>query len=397
MRPWERKFGTDTPTLSAKKVTQTLRNKIDTLVESEERARRNELRLRLALDAAEMICFEWDIVADSIRRFDPHTLEISLVQGQFNSFGAVKDAVHPEDRERFCSDIQRAMTNSDGHFESQIRVIQKDGSVSWFQERGKVEFDQNGRPVRLIGVAHDISLQKSFEHAQITASRRKDEFLATLAHELRNPLAAIRNGVHVLRHRELIPDRRNLRPLSIVERQIEHLIHLVDDLLEVSRITTGKIELKRSRVDLADVLRHAAEMAQPAIERGGHKLQILSPPSAILLDGDRVRLAQVFTNLLCNAGKYTEYGGRIWIAAERRHDQAIVTVRDTGVGIAPEMLPHVFDLFVQVERTVGRAHGGLGIGLTLVKKLVELHGGTIEARSEGMGYGSEFIIRLPIC
>lgn len=379
-------------------MTETFRNKIEKLIESEEKARKNELRLRLALDAAGMICFEWDIVENTVRRFDPVTLDISSIEGEFNSFGAVKDAVHPEDRERFCADIHRALTCPDGHFESQVRVLQKDGSVSWFEERGKVELDHQGRPVRLIGVAHDITVQKSAEHALKAAGRLKDEFLATLAHELRNPLAAIRNGVHVLRHRDPVNvnERRSLRPLSIIERQVEHLVHLVDDLLEVSRITTGKIALRRSRIDLAEVLHHAVEMAQPAIDRGGHELQMSCPADTLFLHGDTVRLAQVFANLLSNAAKYTNRGGKIWIAAERRHEDAVVTVRDTGVGISPEMLPRVFDLFVQVERTAGHAHGGLGIGLTLVRNLVELHGGAVEAHSKGVGHGSEFIVRLPI-
>jgi CheY-like chemotaxis protein len=231
----------------------------------------------------------------------------------------------------------------------------------------------------------------------IEADRRKDEFIAMLAHELRNPLAAIRNAVHLLRHdaAATVKDHRDVTLLSMVDRQVQHLIRLIDDLLEVSRVSRGKIELKKQHVELADILRHAIDTARPRVDGGGHDLQVALPAEPLMLDADPVRLAQVFTNLLDNAAKYTAHGGAIWLAAERSGDEAVVTVRDSGAGIPAEMLPRVFDLFAQVDSAPGRAEGGLGIGLALAKSLLQLHGGTVEAESDGLGRGSTFVVRLP--
>jgi CheY-like chemotaxis protein/two-component sensor histidine kinase len=181
-----------------------------------------------------------------------------------------------------------------------------------------------------------------------------------------------------------------------MERQVNHIVRLVDDLLEVSRITTGKIELRREPVEIASVVRTAIEASRPLIEGGGHHLAIVIPPEPITLDADPVRLAQVIANLLNNAAKYTDAGGQIWLTVRRDGDAVVVSVRDTGSGIPREMLPRVFDLFTQVDRRSNRAQGGLGIGLTLVKSLIELHGGTVRAHSEGLGRGSEFVARLPV-
>jgi signal transduction histidine kinase len=227
------------------------------------------------------------------------------------------------------------------------------------------------------------------------ADRRKDEFLATLAHELRNPLAPIRNGMHVLRlAKGAGPDVPDM--LRTMEDQVTHLVRLVDDLLEISRITQGKVELRKSRIDLNKILEGAVATSRPAVEAGRHQLTIDAPPDPLTLHADPTRVTQIFSNLLNNAARYTNEGGRIEMHARRDGDEAVVTVRDTGVGIPSEMLSRVFDLFTQVDNTLVRAHSGLGIGLTLVKNFVELHGGRIEARSHGPGQGSEFIVRLPL-
>ncbi len=233
------------------------------------------------------------------------------------------------------------------------------------------------------------------EHALLEADKRKDEFLATLAHELRNPLAPIRTGLFVLKRRGS-EGPEALRVQEMMERQVDHIVRLVDDLLEVSRIRSGKIVLKTERVDLRDLIDQAVEASQQLLESNGVALNVVRSEEPLLVDGDPVRLVQVFANLLSNAAKYTPAGGSATMAARQAGNQAEVTVSDTGVGIPADMLAHVFDLFAQVNRTLGRSKGGLGIGLALVRKLMRLHGGSVEAKSEGPGKGSTFIVRLPL-
>ena len=223
--------------------------------------------------------------------------------------------------------------------------------------------------------------------------RRKDEFLATLAHELRNPLAPIRNALQIM---HLTPDDKPSREQArrMMERQLGQMVRLIDDLLDVSRITRGKLELRKERVELAAVIGTAIDTSRPLVEDAGHELDVSLPTDPVYLDADPVRLAQVFSNLLNNAAKYTERGGRIWLAVERRDGEVRISVRDTGVGIPAESLTSIFEMFNQVDRSLEKSHGGLGIGLTLVKRLVEMHGGSVEARSDGPGKGAEFIVRL---
>lgn len=227
------------------------------------------------------------------------------------------------------------------------------------------------------------------------ADRRKDEFLATLAHELRNPLAPLKNALELMKaadgDREQIDQAR-----SAMERQVGQMVRLVDDLLDVSRISRDKLVLRSERVELAEVLRHALETCRPLVESAGHELSVTLPSEPIYLDADAARLAQVFGNLLNNACKYTEPRGHISLSVERCGPDVFVAIKDTGVGIPPEMLAAVFDLFTQVDRSLERAAGGLGIGLSLVKRLVEMHGGRVSARSEGHGRGSEFVVSLPV-
>jgi signal transduction histidine kinase len=227
------------------------------------------------------------------------------------------------------------------------------------------------------------------------ADRHKDEFLAMLAHELRNPLAPIRNAVRVLRVRGSTEPSVQ-RSWDIIERQVACLARLIEDLLDISRISRGKLELRKERVELADVLGTAIESSRPLIEQHGHELSVTLPPEPMYLEADAVRLAQVFMNLLNNAAKYTEQGGRIWLTAETNGNQALVRVKDTGIGIPPENLAHLFEMYYQIEHARERSAGGLGIGLTLVRRLVEMHSGTVEARSEGAGKGTEFVVHMPL-
>ncbi|WP_437933312.1 GAF domain-containing protein [Sorangium sp. So ce341] len=258
------------------------------------------------------------------------------------------------------------------------------------------EFTESDEAI-LVQLAHIASV--AIENAQLydqlrDQDRRKDEFLATLAHELRNPLAPIRTGLEILKVAGSADQARKI--LDMMDRQVGHMVRMVDDLLDVSRITRGKVELRKERIDLRAVLNSALETSRPLIEAAAHELTVRLPPAPLRLDADPTRLAQVFANLLNNAAKYTPSGGSIRLAAQRDGAAVVVRVADNGVGIPADMLSNVFDMFTQVGRSIDRAQGGLGIGLTLVKRLVELHGGSIHAESDGAGRGSTFTIRLPL-
>ena len=227
------------------------------------------------------------------------------------------------------------------------------------------------------------------------ANRRKDEFLAMLAHELRNPLAPIRNCVHILRMNGA-DATANEHVCEMLDRQVGHMVRLVDDLLEISRITHGQIELQKERLALADVVRNAVEISTPLLEAGHHRFDITLPDEPIFIEADAVRITQVFANLINNAAKYTPEEGQISLIAEREDGYAAIKVRDNGIGIPADMLPRIFDLFIQVDQRENRFPGGLGIGLTLVERLVQLHDGNISASSSGSGCGSEFAVRLPL-
>jgi PAS domain S-box-containing protein len=256
------------------------------------------------------------------------------------------------------------------------------------------EFGPGGEVVSVLGVTRDRTAERIAEEALRDANRRKDEFLATLAHELRNPLAPVRNGLQALR---LAPAGSDMavRVRDMMERQLQHMVRLIDDLLDVSRISSGKLELRRERVLVQSVVESAVEASRPLIEQGRYELRLRLPEGALFLDADPTRLAQVVSNLLNNSAKYTQDGGRIELSAEPSGTQLIIQVTDNGAGIPRDMLPKVFDLFTQVGHTLDRAQGGLGIGLSLARRLVEMHGGTIEAESPGPGHGSTFTLRLP--
>jgi CheY-like chemotaxis protein len=261
--------------------------------------------------------------------------------------------------------------------------------------------DATGRAGGLATVSQDVTERRRLEDdlrklaADLSdADRRKDEFLATLAHELRNPLAPIRNALQVIRQS---PDREaHAQAQTMMQRQLAQMVRLVDDLLDVSRISRGKLELRREQVQLSAVVNSAVETSRPMIDHLGHQLTVTLPKQPILVDADLTRLAQVFSNLLNNSAKYMDRGGRIWLTAQRQGSDVVVSVKDAGIGIAADQLPRLFQMFSQVDSSLERSQGGLGIGLTLVKRLVEMHGGHVEARSEGQGKGSEFVVRLPV-
>jgi signal transduction histidine kinase/CheY-like chemotaxis protein len=263
-----------------------------------------------------------------------------------------------------------------------------------FGSRTHDRFSQDGLALmQLVSDQIAMGIDRARLLAELTEhARRKDAFLAVLAHELRNPLAPLVNAVHLLgaRHSDLA------RARALMQRQLAHLVRLVDDLLDVSRITQGRIELRRERTALEPIIEGAVQISRPLIEELGHQLEVALPSAPVYLDADSIRLTQVVANLLNNAAKYTDPGGRIWLCAEQLDTTLRIRVRDSGIGVRADALPGLFELFVQADHLDGQPHNGLGVGLTLVKQLVAMHGGRVSARSEGPGRGSEFSVELPV-
>jgi PAS domain S-box-containing protein len=299
----------------------------------------------------------------------------------------------PAMQERWKRSVAEAV-RSGNPVTDEVDYSMADGSVRHATVTVSGLKDEAGHVTTLIVEGQDDTDRKRAEESLRQADRRKNEFLATLAHELRNPLDPIRNAVELLQGADGNADL--IRQASgMMQRQVRQMVRLIDDLLDISRITSGKLQLRQERVLLATVIQSAVESACPLIEAQSHELTLAVPREPIYLDADPTRLAQVFANLLNNAAKYTEKRGRIWLSAERQGRQAVVSVCDTGIGIPAEHLPYVFEMFSQVAPALERSQAGLGIGLALVKGVVDLHGGTVEAHSTS-GKGSEFIVRLPI-
>jgi PAS domain S-box-containing protein len=288
--------------------------------------------------------------------------------------------------------IERALAGEQVEFELNVPYLK--GGPHWVHATYSPDFDAEGQVRGFVTHALDISKHRQAEDALKEADRRKDEFLAMLAHELRNPLAPISNAVQIMQ-RPNLDDVRLAWCRDVIGRQIEHLVRLVDDLLDVSRISRGRIELKKEPIEMSVIVQRAVETSQPLIDARRHEFIVRLPPEPIVVEGDLVRLSQVVSNLLNNAAKYTDEGGRITLSVEPAGNDIFIRVRDNGRGIDPAALSNLFQLFYQVDRTIDRAEGGLGIGLALVRSLVAMHGGEVWAKSRGRGQGSEFIIRLP--
>jgi len=302
------------------------------------------------------------------------------------------DLDHPDDREADLENVRQVIESPSGAYETDKRYVRKDGTIGWVHVAANMLRDANGVPTQSAGLAFDISERKRAEQALQEADRAKDEFLATLAHELRNPLAPLKNAAELLRN----PFAEPAWCRDVIDRQVNHLSRLIDDLLDVSRITRDKLELRKEKVEIGVVIRSAVEASRPMIETCGQTLLVAPLPESVYVDGDLVRLTQVLTNLLTNAAKFSQGEGAIRLSASRDRDHVRISVVDSGIGITPDELSRVFDRFYQSKRKGARFLGGLGIGLSLVRRLVELHGGTVEAFSEGLGRGSEFVVRLPI-
>ena len=371
---------------------------------TEEKLRLSEQRMRLATEATAVGIWEWNVLTGEIQ-WDAVMFQIYGLAPTPNGvvqYSQWTAAVLPDDlreQEEILQDAVRRIGKSRRTF--RIRR-QSDGECRQIESVETVRSNDAGETEWVVGTNLDVTDRKTAENqleklsVELSeADHRKDEFLATLAHELRNPLAPIRNGLQVMK---LAGDDAEAveRCRSMMERQIEQMVRLVDDLMDISRINQGKIELRKELVPLEVVIASAVETCRPLIEEMDHKFTIIEPKPSIIMDADSTRLAQVFMNLLNNSAKYSERGGHIWLNVERQGSDVVVSVRDTGIGIPGDKLTSIFEMFSQVDRTLEKSQGGLGIGLSLVKRLVEMHGGRIEARSDGPGQGSEFVVRLPV-
>jgi PAS domain S-box-containing protein len=381
--------------------------------QAEERLIQRETQLDLAARIVGIGVFDHDHVNDRLYWSDL-LREIHEVPPEAPPhIGAFDGQLHPDDRKSLSAAVQAAHDPAgDGRFSNEYRLVRRSGEIRWIVGRAQTFFAGEGaqrHAVRTVGAEYDVTNRKRIEMdlraereslrraeaALREADRRKDEFLATLAHELRNPLAPIRNAAHMLTLPQL--DEEQLQwARRVIHRQVQHMARLLDDLLDVARITRGKLQLKKEHVDFGTIVDTAVEAARPLINAKKHGLTLELPPQLPSLEADPVRLAQVLSNLLTNAAKYTDDSGRIELRAWVEDDRLRISVRDNGIGLSSSALPHMFQMFSQVHDDRDRSGGGLGIGLALVKGLVDLHGGTVDAQSDGPGHGSEFVVTIPI-
>jgi PAS domain S-box-containing protein len=386
-----------------------LRQKSDVLEAEMDKRTRAEATLRMReKELADFL----DNAAEGLSRIDPEGRVMWANRAELELLGMGREDVIGQPWWRFHADpehgrqVAERMRAGEALYNEAVKLRCKDGAVRHVLvhttpvlEDGQLQSTRCfTRDVTEQQQAREVLDRANDERARLlrelaAANRAKDEFLAMLGHELRNPLAPIVTTLRLMRMRG---DTETLSEQEVIQRQVDHLIRLVDDLLDVSKITRGKIELRKERADIGEVLTRAVEMASPLIEKRRHRLSVRLPDPPVMWVGDAVRLAQVVSNLLTNAARYTPEGGELALRARRDGRGVVISVRDNGIGIAPHMLGRVFDLFVQGERGADRAEGGLGIGLALVKSLVHLHGGRVSVRSEGLGCGSEFIVQLPL-
>ncbi len=365
-----------------------------TLEEANEALRTSDDRYQLAVRGSSAGLWDWDMVAGTTFYSPRFKALLGYSDAEFPDLPSALSKVMHEDDKPAVREALRAHLSGDSPYSVECRLRLKSGEWRCFLLAGMARKDASGRAFRMAGSVIDITERRHAEEVLQESNRAKDEFLATLAHELRNPLAPIRTGLEILKK-----DRGNgaasQGARDTMERQLAHMIRLIDDLLDISRINSGKIRLEAGRIRLASVIDIAVEISRPAIEARGHQLTLDLPGEGIELMADTTRLAQALGNLLNNAAKYTPVGGQIRLAARQEGASAVVEITDNGMGIPADMLESVFSLFTQVGRTLDRSQGGLGIGLYLVRSLVELHGGTVTAASGGPGQGSTFTVRVP--
>jgi PAS domain S-box-containing protein len=360
----------------------------------------SEARLVLGTQVAGLALAEFDYLEDRVRLTAAAASMYGVGEQEMSvSIAAIHATFHADDIEVLEERIAQCRDPSgSGWFTMDHRVVWPNGEVRWLRVSKQVFFEGQGsarRRHRAMLAALDVTEEKAATQALRRADAQKNVFIATLAHELRNPLAPIRNVVGILRNEESAA--RNLAWCrDVLERQVEHMARLLEDLLDISRISSGKIALRRANHSVELIVQRALEISQPLLDSGGQKLAVVLPPDPVFINGDITRLAQIFSNILSNAAKYTNANGNITLTAICKDAKVDISVKDTGIGISSENLMTVFDMFNQVDTASERSQGGVGIGLALVKGLVELHGGDIRVRSDGLGQGSEFTVRLPV-
>ena len=361
---------------------------------TEEQLRRSEERFRLLVEGVRDYAIflldiegkvsSWNAGAQLIKGYSAE----EIIGKHFSCFYPSEDVASGKPQRELEVAID------EGRVEDEGWRVRKDRSLFWANVVITSLFDSEGRHLGFAKVTRDMTERRHFDALQ-HADRQKNDFLGMLAHELRNPLAPISTGLQLLQMGG--SDDTTVHELTgVMQRQVSHLVRLVDDLLDVSRIINGKITIRQEPIELKTAITRAVEEVQPVVTAGGHELIVTMPARPIIVNGDLVRLSQVFSNLLTNAAKYTPTPSRLWISAEREESEATIRVRDPGIGIDPAVLPTIFNLFVQADHSLAHSEGGLGIGLTFVKRIVELHGGTIVATSLGLGQGTEFVLRLPV-
>lgn len=360
---------------------------------AEQALRESEARFRAMSEASPALTWQVDAQGNVVYLNQRYMDMVGMNMEQLAPSGW-RSILHPEDAPAYLTAFEQALREC-ARFQHRVRIRTAKNEWHWLRSYALPWFTVEGEYAGHVGVSVDITEAVNAETALLEADRRKDEFLATLAHELRNPLAPISNSLALMARPDGVPAIPHLLP--IISRQVNYMVRLVDDLLEISRITSGKVELRRAPTDLSLVLRNAIDASLPLIDENKHKLGVcISSEPPMTVYADSVRLEQIFTNLLNNAARYTRKGGQIWLTAHPENNNAVISVRDNGIGILPGMLPRLFDMFAQERRNGVGTQEGLGIGLNLVYRLVKMHGGTVEAKSEGKDRGSEFVVRLPL-
>jgi PAS domain S-box-containing protein len=360
---------------------------------AQQRATQAMERLHAALAAAAIGTYTWSLV-DGVVQLDQGVRSILGFDGvhegrELEVWGA---RVHPDDRAAWQL-AQEAARRSGQPLDHRYRVVRPDGVVRWVLDKGRVVHDGQGRPLQLTGGIVDLTAEHTAREDAERASRAKDEFLAMLSHELRNPLSPILTSLELM---SLHGPQTFVREREVIARQVEHMMRLIDDLLDVARITRGALALRKKPLELGDAATKAIELASPLLEQKRQSLRVTVPRRGLMVDADEGRLTQVVSNLLTNAAKYTDAGGHIELAAYTRDGRVYLAVSDDGMGIAPALLPRIFEPFVQGERTMHRSRGGLGLGLAIAHNIVALHDGTITVSSDGPGRGSTFTVSLPV-